>query len=84
MLIALLITERGSVFGANLLAQKYSPTQRKCCVRGYRLAGAQSDPSLTGTDWNKYYKNNKIELEQDVYQKQGIEYSAEELRDGGY
>ena len=41
MLIALFISEQGSVFGANWLAQKYSPTQRKCCVRGYRLAGAR-------------------------------------------
>jgi len=41
VLIALFISEQGSVFGANWLAQKYSPTQRKCCVRGYRLAGAR-------------------------------------------
>ena len=41
MLIVLFISEQGSVFGANWLAQKYSPTQRKCCVRGYRLAGAR-------------------------------------------
>jgi len=41
VLIALFISEQGSVFGANLLAQKYSPTQRKCFVRGYRLAGAR-------------------------------------------
>jgi hypothetical protein len=43
VLIALFISEQGSVFGANWLAQKYSPTQRKCCVRGYRLAGARQD-----------------------------------------
>lgn len=44
----------------------------------------QSDPSLTGSDWNDYYKNNKIELEQRVYERQGKNYSSEDLANEGY
>jgi len=41
MLMALFINERGSVFGGNLLPQKYSPTQRIHKVHGLRFAGAR-------------------------------------------
>ena len=44
----------------------------------------QSDPNLKGDDWNKYYENNKMNLEQEVYQRQGLEYSTDDLKDGGY
>jgi hypothetical protein len=41
MLMALFINERGSVFGGNLLPQKYSPTQRSLDAYGMRFAGAR-------------------------------------------
>jgi RHS repeat-associated protein len=66
MVLIVFFNERGSVFGGNLLPQKYSPPQRSLDAYGMRFAGARHGHHKTA------YKLNSLGLPEKVmlYSKQ--------------
>ena len=44
----------------------------------------QSDSDLMGSDWNDYVEENRFDLEQDAFSRQGENYTKEELKENGY